>query len=226
MQTSADVTRITKKRRRKPKREVLVPSSQTDLDETPKEEEEEPKEEEEEDDWQDKTEKTVRTGKVVIGKFPCLHPGDFRVFEAVDVPELHHLVDCVVFPSRGARPHPDELSGSDLDGDMYLVIWDPDLVPSQPNRTAGDYTPPTPSATPSLELASDMRRFLEAVESDNSEDARMRECFVKYIINESLGAIANSWVYPKKRIKFFLLTASSLQSLHMQICTALNQSVL
>ena len=42
-------------------------------------------------------------GKVAVAKNPCLHPGDVRVLEAVDVPELHHMVDCVVFPQKGKR---------------------------------------------------------------------------------------------------------------------------
>ncbi|ONI10959.1 hypothetical protein PRUPE_4G078800 [Prunus persica] len=68
-------------------------------------------------------------GKVVVAKNPCLHPGDMRVLKAVNVPALHHLVDCVVFPQKGKRPHPNECSGGDLDGDLYLVSWDPYLIP-------------------------------------------------------------------------------------------------
>lgn len=47
--------------------------------------------------------KFVVTGKVVVAKNPCLHPGDIRVLQAVDVPALHHMFDCVVFPQQGSR---------------------------------------------------------------------------------------------------------------------------
>jgi RNA-dependent RNA polymerase len=53
---------------------------------------------------------------------PCLYPGDFRKLNAVNVPKLQSCIrDCIVFPSKGSRPHPSEMSGSDLDGDKYWV---------------------------------------------------------------------------------------------------------
>ncbi|XP_035673963.1 uncharacterized protein LOC118414200 [Branchiostoma floridae] len=67
--------------------------------------------------------------KVAVVKCPCYHPGDFRVLQCVNVEECRHLVDCVVFPVQGERPHADEIAGSDLDGDKFFVCWDPDLVP-------------------------------------------------------------------------------------------------
>ncbi|UJR09769.1 hypothetical protein I4U23_013996 [Adineta vaga] len=84
-------------------------------------------------------EREVLLGNVVITKNPCHHPGDLRVFNAVNRKELRHLVDCVVFPQKGRRPHPNEISGSDLDGDEYVVIWHEDLIPKTENEEAYKY---------------------------------------------------------------------------------------
>lgn len=80
------------------------------------------------------------TGKVIVGKNPCYLLGDVRVLEAVDDCRLNHLVDCIVFPIKGIRPHPSEIAGSDLDGDQYFVSWDKDLIPL---RIAEPYTYPS-----------------------------------------------------------------------------------
>ncbi|KAF8407581.1 hypothetical protein HHK36_006715 [Tetracentron sinense] len=113
-------------------------------------------------------------GKVFVAKNPCLHPGDVRVLQAVDVPDLHHMVDCVVFPQKGIRPHPNECSGSDLDGDIYFVCWDPALIPPRQIQPM-EYTP-----APTVRLDHDVT--IEEVE----------EYFTNYIVNDTLGIIANA----------------------------------
>eukprot|EP01018_Ginkgo_biloba_P010062 Gb_08299 [translate_table: standard] len=67
---------------------------------------------------------------------------DVRILDAVDAPNLHHLVDCLAFPQKGHRPHPNEASGSDLDGDVYFVSWDSRLIPpSGESWEPMDYAP-------------------------------------------------------------------------------------
>lgn len=83
--------------------------------------------------------KTVLEGPIAITKNPCRHPGDLRVLQAVNHESLHHLYDVLVFPQQGTRPHASEISGSDLDGDEYTVIWDPKLVPTSVNPLAYAY---------------------------------------------------------------------------------------
>ncbi|KAL9659318.1 hypothetical protein QQ045_024123 [Rhodiola kirilowii] len=98
----------------------------------------------------------VIKGHVVVAKNPCLHPGDIRILEAVDAPGLHHLTDCLVFPQNGERPHTNEASGSDLDGDLYFVTWDETLVPpSKKSWTPMEYDTQKPKEMP--------RRIVQAV---------------------------------------------------------------
>ena len=114
------------------------------------------------------------TDYIAITKNPCFHPGDVRKLKAIDAPALRHHVNVVVFPSKGPRPHPNEISGSDLDGDLYFLTWEPGLVPRE-TVAPMDYT------------ASGMQ---EQVDEMNSE--RMKDFFLKFICNDNLGMIANA----------------------------------
>jgi RNA-dependent RNA polymerase len=82
----------------------------------------------------------VITGLCLVGRNPSLHPGDIRVVEAVDLPQLRHLRDVVVFPLHGDRDVPSMCSGGDLDGDDFFVIWDPKLLPTEWSHPPMNYT--------------------------------------------------------------------------------------
>ena len=81
--------------------------------------------------------------KCTIAKCPCLHPGDLRVLdfkcyiEGDENTEKYKIFEkyenVLIFPSKGKRPHPNECSGSDLDGDNYFVFYDPDLILDENN---------------------------------------------------------------------------------------------
>ncbi|EIE18524.1 RdRP-domain-containing protein, partial [Coccomyxa subellipsoidea C-169] len=122
----------------------------------------------------------IVTGTVVVAKNPCFHPGDVRKFQARPLfrsPELHHLVNCLVFPQKGQRPHPDECSGSDLDGDQYFVSWEPGLLFPGPNREPMSFHSQDPVLIPEgqASLVGDVAQF-----------------FMDYIFNDLLGIIANA----------------------------------
>ncbi|GLT69006.1 hypothetical protein SLA2020_411920 [Shorea laevis] len=90
--------------------------------------------------------------------------------------------DSITFSGTGSdqrfvvegRPHPNECSGSDLDGDIYFVCWDPELIPPRQVQPM-DYTP-----AETIQLDHDVT--IEEIE----------EYFVDYIVNDSLGIIANA----------------------------------
>ena len=71
----------------------------------------------------------VPIGTAIIAKNPCNHPGDIRIVKLVDRKELHYLKDVIVFSQRGDRPLFNQCSGSDLDGDIYMISWNKDLIP-------------------------------------------------------------------------------------------------
>jgi RNA-dependent RNA polymerase len=134
----------------------------------------------------------IHDRKILITKNPAHFPGDIRKLDAVDCPALHHLVDCVVYPTQGQRPHPNEISGSDLDGDevscfflsfnrvfilfiKYWVCWHEDLV----NNASKEYAPAT---------------FDSAGKTKYDGEITMIEIaafLFKYLSSDSLGALSN-----------------------------------
>ncbi|KAJ1983528.1 hypothetical protein H4R34_001214 [Dimargaris verticillata] len=117
----------------------------------------------------------IITGLCTIFRNPCFHPGDVRVVKAVDHPALRYLKDVVVFPAVGQRDLPSQLSGGDLDGDFFSVIWEPSLVPLRqyvdPIQPM-DYTPPLPVTLDRPVTIEDIKCF-----------------FVQYIVHDNLGLI-------------------------------------
>ncbi|KAG5230124.1 RNA-dependent RNA polymerase [Salix suchowensis] len=119
---------------------------------------------------------SIILGKVAVTKNPCLHPGDIRVLEAVYDVELEEkgLVDCIIFPQTGGRPHPNECSGGDLDGDQFFISWDEGLLPCQ-TETPMDYI-------------GGRQRIMD----HNVTLEEIQRFFVDYMINDTLGAISTA----------------------------------
>ncbi|KAL2515792.1 RNA-dependent RNA polymerase 2 [Forsythia ovata] len=145
---------------------------------------------------------SVLKGKVVVTKNPCLHPGDVRVLEAVYDAELDEkdLVDCLVFPQKGERPHPNECSGGDLDGDQYFISWDENLIPARTVEPM-DYTGRRPRIMDHDVTLEEIHRF-----------------FVDYMVGDTLGAISTAHLVhadrePDKALSSKCLELASLQSM-------------
>ncbi|KAI2616222.1 RdRP-domain-containing protein [Hypoxylon sp. NC1633] len=119
----------------------------------------------------------LRDREVIVTRSPALHPGDIQVRRAV-VPPPHHplrsLTNCVVFSQKGPRDLPSQLSGGDLDGDIYNIICDDFAVDSLKREfQPADY----PRVNP-LNIGREVTR----------ED--MTEFFVEFMATDQLGVIA------------------------------------
>ncbi|KAI4110623.1 MAG: hypothetical protein LQ339_001199 [Xanthoria mediterranea] len=117
----------------------------------------------------------VILGPMLLARNPSLHPGDIRVVQGVDVEALRHLKDAVVVPQTGDRPIVNMCSGGDLDGDDYLVIWDPELLPCEWNHPPMDFTPAKKIPLGRQVTPDDLTSF-----------------FVEYMKNDNLSRIATA----------------------------------
>ncbi|GFZ17486.1 RNA-dependent RNA polymerase 2 [Actinidia rufa] len=138
---------------------------------------------------------SVVIGKVLVTKNPCLHPGDIRVLDAVYEVTLEEkgLVDCIIFPQKGERPHPNECSGGDLDGDLYFISWDETIVPTNV-VTPMDYTGRRPRIMDHDVTLEEIQKF-----------------FVDYMINDTLGTISTAHLIHSDREPTKALSPKCLQ---------------
>lgn len=84
-------------------------------------------------DRHSRSERELHNKNVLVTRSPALHPGDIQLRTAVLPPYWHplrSLSNCVVFSQKGQRDLPSQLSGGDLDGDIYNIIWDEYAVAS------------------------------------------------------------------------------------------------
>ncbi|RCI16265.1 hypothetical protein L249_3184 [Ophiocordyceps polyrhachis-furcata BCC 54312] len=123
--------------------------------------------------WRIKT--APADGPVIVTRSPALHPGDIQVANMRTPPPGHPLLEeanCIVFSQKGTRDLPSQLSGGDLDGDLYQVIWDREAMPEKIHMPA-DY----PRAEP--------------VELDRSvKSGDMADFFIDFMRTDILGLIA------------------------------------
>ncbi|KKO98230.1 hypothetical protein THAR02_09660 [Trichoderma harzianum] len=128
------------------------------------------------DKAQGRKKRTVKDGFVLVTRSPALHPGDIQLAQLTTPPPGHPLRDlrnCVVFSQKGDRDLPSQLSGGDLDGDLYSIFWDPFVIPKS-YFTPADYPRVTPPALDRVVTRDDIADF-----------------FVKFMESDILGMIAN-----------------------------------
>jgi RNA-dependent RNA polymerase len=108
----------------------------------------------------------IKEGLCILARNPSLHRGDIRVVMAVDCPHLHHHYNVVVMPGTGDLDLPSMCSGGDLDGDDYIVAWDPELIPSDWNPDAFDYEAPPPVTKEQITTDDIINFFYDYMQND------------------------------------------------------------
>ncbi|KAF2715699.1 hypothetical protein K504DRAFT_529828 [Pleomassaria siparia CBS 279.74] len=100
---------------------------------------------------------------VLVARQPACRRSDIQRVQATTRPELAHLVDIVVFSSRGKYPLAGKLQGGDYDGDIFWLCWEPALVEPFKNAPA-----PTRKLDPvKYGIKTEKRKLHEVMDPDN-----------------------------------------------------------
>jgi hypothetical protein len=97
----------------------------------------------------------------LVARNPAMAAWDIQRVHFVCRPELEHLTDLVIFPSRGTRPLASKLQGGDYDGDTFWICWDKKLVhcfKNAPAPWANEDGVASPFSVPSAEQLGITRR--------------------------------------------------------------------
>ncbi|KAJ6489778.1 RNA-dependent RNA polymerase [Mycena sanguinolenta] len=134
-----------------------------------------------------------QVGPVAMMRNPAYDPDGVRVLEAVNRPELKHLMNCIVFAASGVRSEPDRMGGGDLDGDTYFVIFDPSLIPE---RRAANVTVAIKKPAPSKTIVIGGRVQTVSRTAPTNKDMRTAaiETFVTMRCNFLLSSLSNEWM--------------------------------
>lgn len=120
-------------------------------------------------------------GRVLVFRNPSVLPSDIRILNArkqTVSPRIKQLYrNCLVIPSKGSLSHAQECSGGDLDGDLYYIIWDQNLIPKS-LAVPGEKM---------MEVETEVPTFIRR---NSIED--MVQFFCDYVSTNQLGMIANA----------------------------------
>lgn len=123
-------------------------------------------------------------GRVVVTKNPCMYQGDIQICNAISHPKLKKYVNVVVFPKLTIRPIQQLISDGDLDGDIFYVSWNPDIINNiqKKNLKSMDY------------IQIEIGGFEEDPNKENMdivERDMIISFFCSYLQNDILGTICN-----------------------------------
>jgi len=138
----------------------------------------------------------VIEGNILVTKNPCLHPGDIKILRAVSLKSqnfnnpnnfnnnpLYHMINVIVFSSKGERPVQNEISGGDLDGDSYFVSWNRDLLKSIKLKNIASMEDPKNESEKSKLEKEIVKQEIKMKDIVNS--------YIEYMKNDTIAMIAN-----------------------------------
>ncbi|KAF2828010.1 hypothetical protein CC86DRAFT_438904 [Ophiobolus disseminans] len=127
--------------------------------------------------------------EILLARQPACRRSDIQKVRVACSPELSHLVNVVVFPTRGEYPLAGKLQGGDYDGDIFWTCWEDCLV--EPFRNAP--APMAPLDPSKYGITTDRRKVHEVMDTKNlsTVDSLLKETFKFRTAPSLLGKATN-----------------------------------
>ncbi|KZM24659.1 uncharacterized protein EKO05_0007083 [Ascochyta rabiei] len=158
------------------------------------------------DEMTGETYSSLKCHDILVARQPACRRSDIQKVRAIDHPDLSHLIDVVVFPSRGRYPLAGKLQGGDYDGDNFWLCWEDKLVRPFKNAPA-----PVESPDPACYgIRQDKRKLSDVMNPQDvsNVDGFLRESFL-FRVNKSLLGTATVFLenhaYYKNKIHSYEL---------------------
>lgn len=131
--------------------------------------------------------RSLENMEILVSRQPACRRSDIQKVRTVRRSELSHLIDVVVFPTKGQYPLAGKLQGGDYDGDIFWLCWDQAIV--QPFKNA-----PAPVNTPDSSkygIDQDTRKLPEVMDPTDltTVDNFLREAFGFRMAPSMLGIV-------------------------------------
>ncbi|KAI8068314.1 RNA dependent RNA polymerase-domain-containing protein [Gongronella butleri] len=110
----------------------------------------------------------ILKGPVLVARHkPTMHSGDIRVLDAVDAPQLRQWHDVIVVSGRQNTPVPRLHANGRIDGQRFMIIWDPHLLPSNYNTNPINDRSATSSMSQPMTASRAAKLFVHHVNNDH-----------------------------------------------------------
>ncbi|KAH7071682.1 RNA dependent RNA polymerase-domain-containing protein [Paraphoma chrysanthemicola] len=133
--------------------------------------------------------RNLQSLEILSARQPACRASDIQKLRAVQHPGLSHLVDVVVFSSRGPFPLAGKLQGGDYDGDIFWICWEDCLVAPFQNAPA----PLEPLNPARYGIKTDIRKLHQVMDTSDlsTVDGFLAEAFKFRTAPSLLGQATN-----------------------------------
>ena len=140
--------------------------------------------------------------EIFVTKNPCLYPGDIRILNAVNnekiYSNLYHMINVIVFSSQDSindmRPIQNQISGGDLDGDIYYVSWNKKIIENIIKRNIKPLEDPNYSNNYDNEILYNIESYNNNNDNKLVGEKEILSSYIDILENDLVPRISNLYI--------------------------------